>query len=121
MSKKFIIFLLLLIFLSSTASALNNSTSNVTVAPTSNPVMEKLTENFYGTITYADGNPLPAGTNIIIKDQYKNVIGNYTTREIGIYGSSKPYGDKLEVIVWRNQSDRASRSSVVFVNFFVDG
>jgi len=136
MSKKYIIFLLLLISLTTIASAQVFEVVNETPIPTFNPtamptpvvttittippVLEKMSQTFYGGARYADGNPILPGSIITTKDQYGNILTNYTIREIGQYGSSKPYGDKMVVSIFKNQSDRTSRSSVIFVNFFVD-
>jgi len=96
-------------------------TKIATTITTIPPVMEKLSQTFYGEVRYADGNPVSPGSIIVAKDQYGKNIGNYIVRELGEYGSSKPYGEKMIVSVLKNQSDRTSRSSVIFVNFFVDG
>jgi|WetSurMetagenome_2_1015567.scaffolds.fasta_scaffold96919_2 hypothetical protein len=137
MLKKIIIFLLFLTIFINLASAqiiVVNETTIPTFIPTAMPtpkiiatptdiplIMEKLSQTFYGEARYIDGNPIARGSIITAKDQYGVIIGNYTIREVGEYGSSKPYGEKMVVSVLRNQSDRSSRSTVTFVNFFVDG
>lgn len=136
MLKKYIIFLLFLILFITIASAqvfeVVNETPIPTFIPTAMPtpiittittippVLEKLSQTFYGSVKYADGNPVSPGSIITTKDQYGNILTNYTIREIGQYGSSKPYGDKMVVSIFKNQSDRTSRTSVIFVNFFID-
>lgn len=137
MSRKYIIFLLFLIlFITTIASAQVFEVVNDTPIPTFNPtamatpvittittippVLEKLSQTFHGGARYADGNPILPGSIITTKDQYGNILTNYTIREIGQYGSSKPYGDKMVVSIFKNQSDRTSRTSIIFVNFFID-
>jgi hypothetical protein len=91
--------------------------THITVAETnstiSTPVWDKLTETFYGEAKYADGNPIPIGSNITAKDQYGNIIGNFTIVEPGMYGSIRPYGNKMSVSIWVNISDRSTRGDVI--------
>jgi len=137
MSKKILISFLFLITLMSVASAqiiaVNDTpiptfiptamaTPKINITPTPTQLlMEKLSQTFYGEVRYADGNPASPGSIITTKDQYGTILGNYTIRELGEYGSSKPYKEKMIVSVLKNQSDRTSRTSVTFINFFVDG
>jgi len=118
--KKFIIFLLIIILCIASVQAAQNVTKNVTVKATPTPYMEKYTEEFYGEITYMDGSPVKAGKIITAKDQYNNVLGNYTIKTDGVYGATRPRDPNLEVSLWRDPTDRVSRSTIVFVNFFVD-
>jgi len=83
-------------------------------------LIQKVTMTIYGDGYYINNMPLPAGTTIIAKDQFKSIIGTYTIREIGRIG--KEYGnDQFEIGVWRNQSDKANRTMPIFIMFFIGG
>src|SRR5512137_533541 len=133
--RKPIIFLLAIIFcITSIVSAANIidvstpvptsipttvATAKPTATPTSSIVLERFTEEFYGEITYMDGSPVKAGNTIIAKDQYGTLLGNYTIRDDGVFGATKPRDDNMVVSVYKDQSNRSSRDAVIFVNFFV--
>jgi hypothetical protein len=133
--RKSIIFLLAIIFcITSIVSAANiidvvttttATTTVATVKPTLTPVttstiiLEKYSEEFYGEITYMDGSPVKAGNTIVTKDQYGNLLGNYTIGDDGYYGATKPRDGNLVVSVYKDQTNRSSRDAIIFVNFFV--
>jgi hypothetical protein len=91
------------------------SASNETIIPP-----QRVTMTIYGDGYYINNMPLPAGTVILAKDQFKSTIGAYTIKEVGRIG--KPYGnDKFEIGVWRNQSDKSNRTMPIFITFMVGG
>lgn len=89
----------------------------VSVSP---PIIQKVTMTIYGDGYYINSVPLPAGTVIVAKDQFKSIIGTYTMRETGRIG--KEYGnDKFEIGVWKNQSDKTNRTMPIFITFSIGG
>ena len=84
------------------------------------PFIQRVTMTIYGDASYVNYIPLPAGTVIVAKDQFKSILGTYTLREPGRIG--KEYTkERFEIGVWRNQSDVRNRSMPIFITFFVGG
>lgn len=133
--KKPIIFLIAIVFcITSIVSAANiidltnttpipTSTTKTTIkstpVPTPTIIFERYSEEFYGEITYMDGSPVKAGNTIIAKDQYGNLLGNYTIGDDGIYGATKPRDSNMIVSVYKDPTNRTSRDALIFVNFFI--
>jgi len=84
------------------------------------PVIEEVFMYLHGDASYINGMPVPVGTLIIAKDQFGGELGRYITRESGKYG--KEYiSDKLEIGVWRNQSDKMNRTMPIRILFTIGG
>jgi hypothetical protein len=106
----FLIGLIILLALSSPVMALNET-----------PIIEQVSMYIHGNANYANGLPLPMGTEIIAKDQFGSGIGSYIIHENGKIG--KDYGgtsDNFAINVWRNQSDKANRTLPIFISFSID-
>src|SRR4030043_1847602 len=88
--KKYLFFILII-----TLCIVNVAAQNETIIPTPTPILERFSEEFYGEINYMDGSAVPAGNIIVTKDQYGNLMGNYTIKYDGIYGSTKPRESNL--------------------------
>ena len=83
-------------------------------------LIQRVTMTIYGDASYVNYMPLPAGTVIVAKDQFKSVLGAYTLREPGRIG--RDYNkERFEIGVWRNQSDVVNRTTPIFITFFVGG
>ena len=104
------------------ASAVNNTTANVTtqfnvtqnvtqnvtanitanVTPTVTRVLPS-PEQFYGNVTYSDGAPVLKGSKIIAKDQTGRIVGSFNITIDGKYGDQ--YASSPKLIVNGESSD----------------
>jgi len=72
-----------------TASAPNTSYVTGSLVPTNSWM------NFYGLECTLDGQPLPAGTVITVRDPEGILCGEFTVTQVGRYGLMPVYGDEL--------------------------
>jgi hypothetical protein len=96
-------------------------TPTPTKTPIYTPIIEWVTESFYGEAYYYDRAPIPAGTEIIAKDQFGSPLGKYKLKTSGKFGGTFSYSENFIVGLWRNQSDKANRTRTTYISFFVNG
>jgi hypothetical protein len=87
--------------------------------PADGVVLQRVSTEYYGTAYYIDKQPIPAGTEIIAKNQMNDTMGRFTLKLDGTFGCEQSYCKNFDVFYYVNASDKNSIGAQMYVSFFV--